>query len=93
MYWLGAHQDSESPVQPGGMQEGRSVLLDLVSGRDLVNPEHEDAKMHNRNFENWCLFRVSWKDIQLLRIDDLISEPECECPLGRSFSILGPVSL
>lgn len=33
------------------MQEGRSVLLDLVSGRDLGNPEHdacyEDAKMHS----------------------------------------------
>ena len=54
MCCLGAHQDYESPVQPGGMQEGRSVLLDLVSGGDLGNPEHgacyEDAKMHNGNF-------------------------------------------
>lgn len=52
MCWLGAHQGSESPVQPGGTQEGRSVLLDLVSGRDLGNLEHEDAKMHNGGFEN-----------------------------------------
>lgn len=56
MCWLGAHQDSESPVQLGGTQKGRSVLLDLVSGRDLGNPEHgtcyEDAKLHNRGFEN-----------------------------------------
>lgn len=56
MCWLGAHQDSESPVQPGGKQEGRSVLLLLVSGRDLGNPEHgmcfEDAKMHIRGLEN-----------------------------------------
>lgn len=55
MCWLGSHQDSESPVQPGGKQEGRSVLLHLVSGKGLGNPEHggchEDAKMHNRGLK------------------------------------------
>lgn len=40
MCWLGSHQDSESPVQPGGKQERRSVLLHLVSGRGLGIPKY-----------------------------------------------------